>query len=144
MSAPLEWRPRGMTPADYDEVMALWRVCEGLGLSAADEKPAIAAYLARNPDMSFVAEAGGRIVGAVLGGHDGRRGYLHHLAVTPAWRHRGIGAALVEAALARLRAAGMSKCNLFLYADNEAGRAFWLKHGWNARPDLVLVQKALD
>jgi ribosomal protein S18 acetylase RimI-like enzyme len=133
-----------MTPADFDEAMALWRACEGIGLTAADERPAIAGYLARNPDMSFVAEAGGRIVGAVLGGHDGRRGYLHHLAVTPAWRHRGIGAALVEDALARLRAAGLSKCNLFLYANNDAGRAFWLKHGWSARPDLVLVQKALD
>jgi ribosomal protein S18 acetylase RimI-like enzyme len=144
MSAPEGWRLRGMTLADYDEVIVLWRACEGIGLAAADEKAAIGAYLARNPDMSFVAEGGGRIVGAVLGGHDGRRGYLHHLAVTPAWRRRGIGGALVEAVLARLRTAGLAKCNLFLYADNEAGRAFWLQHGWSARPDLVLLQKPLD
>lgn len=144
MSAPEGWRLRGLTLADYDEVIALWRACEGIGLTSADDKAAIGAYLARNPDMSFVAEAGGRIVGAVLGGHDGRRGYLHHLAVAPAWRRRGIGVALTEAVLARLRAAGLAKCNLFLYAGNEAGRAFWLRHGWSARPDLVLVQKPLN
>jgi ribosomal protein S18 acetylase RimI-like enzyme len=93
--------------------------------------------------MSFVATNCGHIVGAMLGGHDGRRGYLHHLAVVPRWRHRGIGRALVEASLAQLRAAGVPKCNLFLYGHNAAGRAFWLKHGWTAREDLVLVQKTL-
>jgi len=144
MSAPAAWRLRVMTVADYDEVLALWRACAGIGLTAADERPAIAAYLAHNPGMSFVAEAGGRIVGAVLGGHDGRRGYLHHLAVQPAWRRRGLGRALTGAVLDRLRAAGMGKCNLFLYGTNETGRAFWTKHGWVPRGDLVLMQKSLD
>jgi putative acetyltransferase len=143
MSAPTEWQLLVMTLADHDEVIALWRVTEGIGLTVSDERAAIGAYLARNPGMSFAAVAGGRIVGAVLGGHDGRRGYLHHLAVTPAWRHRGIGRALVEAVLAELKQCGMLKCNLFLYAHNEAGRAFWLKHDWAAREDLVLVQKTL-
>jgi N-acetylglutamate synthase len=143
VSAPADWQLRVMTLADHDEVIALWRVTEGIGLTVSDEREAIGAYLARNPGMSFVAVAGGRIVGAVLGGHDGRRGYLHHLAVTPAWRHRGIGRALVDAVLAALKAAGMLKCNLFLYAHNESGRAFWLKHGWTAREDLVFVQKPL-
>ena len=107
MSATGGWRLRVMTPADYDAVIALWRGCEGIGLTESDTRPAIAAYLARNPDMSFVAEAGGRLVGAVLGGHDGRRGYLHHLAVDPAWRRRGLGRELTDAVLARLRAEGM-------------------------------------
>jgi putative acetyltransferase len=129
-----------MTLADHDEVIALWRATEGIGLTVSDEREAIGAYLTRNPGMSFVAVAGGRIVGAVLGGHDGRRGYLHHLAVTPTWRRRGIGRALVEAAL---KAAGMLKCNLFLYAHNESGQTFWEKQGWAAREDLVLVQKPL-
>ena len=144
MSAPADWQLRVMTLADHDEVFALWRVTEGIGLTVSDERAAIVAYLARNPGMSFVAVADGRIVGAVLGGHDGRRGYLHHLAVTPVWRHRGIGRALVEAVLAELKAAGMLKCNLFLYAHNESGCAFWLKHGWAAREDLVVMQKPLS
>jgi ribosomal protein S18 acetylase RimI-like enzyme len=143
VSAPTDWLLRVMTLADHDEVFALWRVTEGIGLTVSDERAAIVAYLARNPGMSFVAVADGRIVGAVLGGHDGRRGYLHHLAVTPAWRHRGIGRALVEAVLTELKAAGMLKCNLFLYVHNKAGRDFWLKHGWAAREDIVLVQKPL-
>ena len=138
-----DWRLRPMTLADYGEVFALWRASEGIGLSAADEPAGIGAYLERNPGMSFVAEAEGRVVGAVLGGHDGRRGYLHHLAVMPAWRHRGIGRALVDASLARLKAAGLQKCNLFLYRGNAAGRVFWEKHRWAAREDLVLVQKPL-
>jgi ribosomal protein S18 acetylase RimI-like enzyme len=143
MNAPADWQIRGMTLADYDEVIALWRATEGLGLGDSDEREAIGAYLVRNPGMSFVATNCGHIVGAMLGGHDGRRGYLHHLAVVPRWRHRGIGRALVEASLAQLRAAGVPKCNLFLYGHNAAGRAFWLKHGWTAREDLVLVQKTL-
>jgi len=130
-----------MVPADHAPVHALWRACEGIGLSAADRRPGIAAYLRRNRNLSFVAVAGGRIIGAVLCGHDGRRGYLHHLAVGPEWRRRGIGRALVDAALARLAAAGIAKCNLFLYDHNAAGRAFWRQHGWSARPDLILMQK---
>jgi ribosomal protein S18 acetylase RimI-like enzyme len=130
-----------MALADYAAVFALWRGCEGIGLSDADRRLGIGAYLRRNPRLSFVAEAGGRIVGAVLCGHDGRRGYLHHLAVAPAWRRRGIGRVLVDAALGRLRAAGIAKCNLFLYRDNAGGRAFWRRHGWSARGDLVLMQK---
>jgi putative acetyltransferase len=132
-----------MTLADYDQVVALWRDTEGIGLSASDERQPLGAYLERNAVMSFVAVAGDRIVGAVLAGHDGRRGYLHHLAVGPAWRRRGIGRALVDASLARLQAAGIPKCNLFLYDHNAAGRAFWEKHGWSARADLVMMQKML-
>lgn len=143
MNTPADWQIRAMTIADYDGVFALWRAAEGLGLGESDEREAIGAYLDRNPEMSFVALSGEQIVGAVLCGHDGRRGYLHHLAVTPPWRHRGIGRALVEASLARVKAAGLPKCNLFLFGHNATGRAFWLKHGWSAREDLVLVQKTL-
>ncbi len=141
--APDRWRVRGMRLADYDAVLALWRACEGIGLSEADRRPGIAAYLRRNRNMSFVAVAAGRIVGAVLCGHDGRRGYLHHLAVARTWRRRGIGRALVDAALARLGKAGIVKCNLFLYDHNAVGREFWRRHGWSARPDLVFMQKSV-
>jgi ribosomal protein S18 acetylase RimI-like enzyme len=82
-----------------------------------------------------------RIVGAVLCGHDGRRGYLHHLAVAPAHRHNGIGRALVEACLAKLGHIGIQKCNIFLFSDNEPGEAFWKHIGWNGRGDLKVLQK---
>lgn len=137
---PIDVRP--MRAADYDEVLALWLRCEGIGLSDSDSREAIAAYLVRNPGMSAIArEPGGRLVGAVLCGDDGRRGYLHHLAVSPDARGRGVGAALLRFAFERLAARGIPKCNIFLFGDNEAGREFWLHAGWNARGDLEILQK---
>jgi ribosomal protein S18 acetylase RimI-like enzyme len=133
-----------MTPADYDAVLALWQASEGIGLNESDTREAIAAYLVRNPGLSFVAETEGKIAGAVLCGHDGRRGYLHHLAVAKSHRRRGLGCALVDKCLARLRAQGITKCNIFLFANNAAGRAFWLREGWAPREDLVVVQKAIS
>jgi putative acetyltransferase len=143
-SPPPPYRLRDFVLTDYDTVLALWRSCEGIGLSESDTRDAIAAFLVRNPGLSLVAtDTDGVIVGAVLGGHDGRRGYLHHLAVLPAHRGRGLGRALVDETLARLRRLGIQKCNIFLYAHNAAGRAFWLREGWSAREDLVVVQKAI-
>ena len=132
-----------MTPADYDAVFALWQASEGIGLNESDTRGAIASYLVRNPGLSLVAEIGNEIAGALLCGHDGRRGYLHHLAVAPQHRRRGLGRTLVDESLARLRAQGITKCNIFLYADNAAGRAFWLHEGWAPREDLVVVQKSV-
>ena len=104
---------RPMTADDYDEVADLWRNTEGIGLDEhVDAREGIAGYLARHPGLSFVARQEGRIVGAVLCGHDGRRGYLHHLAVAAAWRRKGIGRALVEACLTGLGSVGIPKCKI--------------------------------
>src|SRR5512146_1909954 len=92
-----------LTIADYGEVIALWQALEGIALSAADTPERIASYLVRNPGLSFVARHRGQVVGALLCGHDGRRGYLHHVAVREDWRHQGIGAALVRLALNGLK-----------------------------------------
>jgi N-acetylglutamate synthase len=75
----------------YDAVLALWRQCEGIGLSQADSRENIQRYLERNPGMSFIATFNGTVVGAVLCGHDGRRGYIHHLAVHPSCRRTKTG-----------------------------------------------------
>jgi putative acetyltransferase len=82
-------------------------------------------------------------VGAVLCGHDGRRGYLHHLAVAPSHRRQGIGRALVNVCLVNLAALKIQKCNLFLFAAHTPGRTFWLRQGWSVREDIALVQKEL-
>jgi len=129
---------------DYDAVVALWRRTEGVGLNESDTRPAIAAFLRRNPKLSFVAESNGRIVGAVLCGHDGRRGYLHHLAVSKRHRGCGIGRQLVDAGLAKLRQAGISKCNIFIFARNTEGMKFWKHTGWSLRTELRLMQIRLD
>jgi len=129
---------------DYDAVLALWRRAEGVGLNESDTRPAIATYLRRNPRFSFVAEKDGRLVGAVLCGHDGRRGYLHHLAVARRHRQQGIGRQLVHACLAKLRQAGIQKCNIFIFADNAAGMKFWAHTGWKLRTELQVMQFRLE
>ena len=129
---------------DFDAVIALWRRTEGVGLNESDTRPAIAAFLRRNPGLSLVAKKDGRIIGAVLCGHDGRRGYLHHLVVSKCHRCRGIGRQLVNACLAKLRKAGIPKCNIFIFADNRAGMKFWAHTGWSLRTELRLMQIRLD
>ncbi|HLP77156.1 MAG TPA: GNAT family N-acetyltransferase [Candidatus Paceibacterota bacterium] len=132
-----------MTIEDYDEVLRLWKRTEGVGLNESDTLPAIAAFLKRNRGMSFVARRGEKIIGAVLCGHDGRRGYLHHLAVAKTYRERGLGKRLVDTCLAKLARLGIHKCNIFLFADNADGESFWKHNGWLKRTDLSVMQKSL-
>jgi N-acetylglutamate synthase len=132
-----------MLAEDYDEALALWQNTEGIGLDGrGDTREGIAAYLVRNPGLSYVVRMEGRVVAAVLCGHDGRRGYLCHLAVAIPWRRKGIGRALVDACLAGLAAVGIEKCNVFLFAHNELGKTFWMRGGWNERCDLKVLQKS--
>lgn len=131
-----------MTLSDYDDCLALWQATEGMGLSAADSCEAIGRYLARNPGMSFVArDEDGRLVGTVLCGHDGRRGYLHHLAVRADCRNQGLGRALVQRGMHALQQEGIDKCHLMVFEQNAQGRAFWQRTGWYERHELVLMSK---
>ncbi|HYB21828.1 MAG TPA: GNAT family N-acetyltransferase [Thermodesulfobacteriota bacterium] len=133
-----------MVPEDLPEVICFWKEMEGIGLNESDSVPALSAYLQRNPKLSFVARnEQQQIVGAVLCGHDGRRGYLHHLAVARDYRKMGIGRALVEKCLSSLRALNILKCNIFLFSNNSGGEAFWREIGWRGREDLRLLQKVL-
>lgn len=129
---------------DYEAVYALWLSCAGMGLNSVDDsREGIARYLERNPRTCFVAEEAGRVVGAILTGHDGRRGYISHTAVAGTQRRRGVGRALVEAALAALRDERISKVNLVVFARNAAGNAFWERMGFTTREDLTYRNRAL-
>lgn len=130
-----------MSPEDLDESLVLWANTEGVGLNESDTPEHLRAYLQRNPGLSVVARDGAKLVGAVLCGHDGRRGYLNHLAVVPEYRQRGLGRQLVARCLAALRDLQILKCNLFVYADNETGVRFWNACGYAARTDLRLLQR---
>ena len=122
----------------YDEVVALWSQCEGVGLSSADSRESIAAYLERNPGMSLLARAENRLVGAALCGHDGRRGSIWHLAVHPQFRRQGIGRRLVDQCLGKLRRAGIEKCVVVVFNSNQSGIAFWQRIGWTLRDDVTV------
>jgi len=126
-----------MTLSDYDAVMALMSGVPGVAVRAADSPPAIGRYLERNPGLSLVAEDGGALVGCVFCGHDGRRGYLHHVVVAPAARGQGVGAAMVARALDGLAALGIYKTHLDVFADNTPAIAFWQHTGWQRRDDIV-------
>jgi ribosomal protein S18 acetylase RimI-like enzyme len=131
---------------DYDAVYALWRRTAGMGLNDVDDsREGIAKYLRRNPRTCFVADAedGSGIAGAIMSGHDGRRGFIHHTCVAAEIRRGGVGARLVEAALDALRAEGVSKVALVAFGRNEGGNAFWEHMGFTARPDLNYRNKAL-
>jgi putative acetyltransferase len=127
----------------YERVFALWQQCGGIGLSEADSPANIQAYLARNPGMSFIAVSDGAVVGAALCGHDGRRGYLHHLAVHPQARRRSVGRRLADQCLHALQRAGIEKCHIFVFNHNEEGIAFWKSVGWTPRSDIGLISKSI-
>ncbi|HEX2952488.1 MAG TPA: GNAT family N-acetyltransferase [Bacillota bacterium] len=132
-----------LTIEDYEQILNLWKRVPGMGLSSADSQENIAVFFNRNPGLSFAYFEDGKIVGTILTGHDGRRGYIYHLAVDEAYRRRGIGLKLVQASLEKLRESGIEKCHLFVFADNQLGQEFWKSTGWNRRDDLLLFSKSL-
>lgn len=132
---------REMTIADYASVYQLWSNSEGIGLSDADSKEGIKRFLARNPELSFVAVEGGQIVAAALCGHDGRRGYIHHLATVKAHRHKGIGRSLVGRCMYALMRIGIGKCHLFVFGDNREAIKFWEKVGYAQRVELQMMSQ---
>ena len=129
---------RLMTIEDYDDVYTLWRNTPGMGLNTTDDsREGIERYLRRNPTTSFVALWEDAIVGVILAGHDGRRGYIYHTAVLPAFRGRGIARQLVEQAMAALEREGIHKAALVVFARNALGNGFWESIGFSTREDLV-------
>lgn len=128
---------RKMTIEDYDQVYALWLSCESVGLNTVDDsREGISRFLRRNPETCFIAEQEGEVIGSILAGNDGRRGYIYHTAVSPDRQRMGVGSALVEAAVAALKAEGITKAALLVFASNEKGNAFWEKHGFTLRTDV--------
>jgi ribosomal protein S18 acetylase RimI-like enzyme len=131
---------RPMVEEDIPAALALWQGLPGIGLRDADSPAALTKYLRRNPGCSFVAVTqGGELAGVALAGHDGRRGYLHHVAVADAYRKQGLGRELVERCAAALRVEGIEKINLWVKVDNTSGREFWKRVGGRERDDILMV-----
>jgi len=128
MPGPVVYRP--LESADLPAARALWAQTDGVELAEGDSPADLARFLARNPGLSQAACDDTGLIGAVLAGHDGRRGLLYHLAVAPHARGRGAGRELATRALAALRAAGIQRVLILVARDNPGGREFWLKQGW--------------
>ena len=135
---------RVMNTEDYDRVYALWMSCKNMGFNNLDDsRQGIEKYLKRNPSTCFVAEQGDAIVGVVLAGHDGRRGFIHHMAVAEDCRRQGIATDLLGQALAALKEEGINKAALLVFNRNEAGNVFWERQGFTARDDVTYRNKVL-
>jgi ribosomal protein S18 acetylase RimI-like enzyme len=132
---------RDLAIGDYDAVLKLWNSVPGVRANETREE--FGRILARNPGLSCVAEVAGTLAAAVFCCHDGRRGYLYHLAVAEAFRRRGLGQRLVNRCLERLQADGIRRCTIFLIADNAAGELFWRQTGWRERTDLKAFARDL-
>jgi len=138
----VQYRP--MTIKDYSAIVELWMRSEGVRLRDADSRDGIAKYLSRNPGLSFVAESAGDIVGTIMAGHDGKRGYIQHLSVESTYRRSGIGKALVRLCLEALKREGIQKSHLMILVENEAAKRFWYSLGWVERTDIKLYSYIND
>jgi ribosomal protein S18 acetylase RimI-like enzyme len=134
---------REMTIDDYEAAYAVWERSEGIGLSDADSKEGIKRFLARNPGLSYIALDGDQIIGAALCGHDGRRGYIHHLSVVVSHRKQGIGRSLVNRCVFALMQIGIAKCHLFVFDENQGAIDFWKRVGWSKRVELMMMSQHL-
>ena len=128
---------RTMTIEDYDEIYQLWMKIKGFAMRSIDDsRIGVERFLKRNPDTSVVAVKDGKVVGAILCGHDGRRGCLYHVCVDPEYRKQGIGTAMVVFAMNALKKEKISKVSLIAFTQNDIGNAFWNEIGWTKREDL--------
>ena len=132
-------------PADYEPVFALWKSIErGVHTGRSDTSAEIEKKLSRDPDLFLVAEADGAIIGSVIGGYDGRRGLVYHLAVDLAFRSLGIGSHLMHELESRLRAKGCLKCYLLVTADNPEAEVYYQRRGWQHMDSVRLYGKELQ
>lgn len=139
----MDYSTRTMHTSDYEQALHLWQSLPGIGLSSADEKDNICDFLKKNPNTCFTALNNGNLIGTVLGGSDGRRGYIYHLAIHQSEQNKGIGKKLVDLCLNEFKKSGIQKCHIFVINDNAEGIAFWEKIGWQLRDDILVMSKEI-
>lgn len=136
---------RIMTMDDYEQVSRLWQQIKGFGIRTLDDsKEGVERFLRRNPSTSVVALEAGRVVGAILCGHDGRCGCMYHVCVAEACRDRGIGRRMAFRAMKALKAEGICKVSLIAFKSNDGGNRFWKNAGWTLREDLNYYEFPLN
>lgn len=125
-----------MTLAHYDQVIDLMRRSSGVAIRDADSREATKRYLERNPSLSYVAVTDDTVIGCAMCGHDGRRGYLQHVVVDPAYRGQEIAHQMVMRCLDGLEALGIFKTHIDVFKTNDVANAYWTRRGWKKRDDI--------
>lgn len=135
---------RLMTILDYGKIYDLWINTPGMGLNSVDDsREGIEKFLKRNPTTCFVAEEEEKIVGVIMAGNDGRRGYIYHTAVLPEFRGKHVAKNLVDCVMAALKSEGIAKVALVVFEKNQIGNGFWQKLGFTVRDDLIYRNKSI-
>jgi ribosomal protein S18 acetylase RimI-like enzyme len=131
-------------PEDYAAVRSLWETAgPGIQLRQSDTPEEIHKKLMRDPDLFLVAELDGRMVGTVIGGFDGRRGLIYHLAVQASVREGGIGARLMDEVEKRMKEKGCIRSYLLVTKENEEAIRFYKKRGWSQMDNLLVFGKEI-
>lgn len=133
-----------MATEDYQSLFQMWKSTPNMGLRSLDDsEEGISAFLKRNPKTCFVSYEDGQLVGAILCGHDGRRGYIYHTVVLPEYRNRGIASSLVNMAVEALKEEGITRVCLNVMESNEEGKRFWLSRGWEKKDFLGFYSRSI-
>jgi ribosomal protein S18 acetylase RimI-like enzyme len=123
---------------DYDKVYKLWTNTKGMGMRSLDDSfEGIKKFLKRNPTTNYIAQVENKIVGVILCGHDGRRGYIYHTAVNSDYRGKGIGKKLVNTVIESLKKEEINKVALVVFDSNDLGNKFWQSLDFAKRDDLI-------
>ena len=135
---------REIRSEDYEVLIRFWESIDEIELDDSEGKQDFEFFLRRNKGMSFLALDKEEVIGACLASHNGRRGFLDHLAVAPSHRRKGLGKMLVEKCLKVLQAEGIKRNYVFLFKENAEGRAFWEHIGWSQCDEYVMMSIQLD
>ena len=127
----------------YDDVVQLWNKA-GISVGSSDSKKEIERMLERNPNLFLIGKIKENIIAVVMGGFDGRRGYVHHLAIDPIYQKKGYGKKLVDDLISEFRRIGVHKIHLFIEKQNEAVVDFYSNLGWQIRNDLIMMSYIPD
>ena len=131
-------------PEDYAAARSLWENAgSGIHVRQSDEPAEIQKKLQRDPDLFLVAETAGRLIGSVIGGFDGRRGLIYHLAVEAAYRQHGLGSLLMDEVERRLKAKGCLKCYLLVTVENDNAMRFYEARKWERMDTIYTYVKEL-
>lgn len=133
-----------LAPSDFENAVSFWRHAQGMGTSGIETAEVLSSFLKRNPSLSFKITDRDEIVGTILCGHDGRRGYLHHLAIAEGHSNQNIGRALIDRSLEGLNRLGIRRCHIFISASNKGGQEFWKSIDWNELGDLTVFSHDIE